>query len=122
LEFSNFPSLEIIKPKIILENTMNACLFGFILMPYSLYFWKHNSNFYKWLSMSLYIVKLSKIIFIELSKYFLKCFDNNSLISWRPIFHSKRHHLPYKSPLVYKCNLVFVFWSYRNLMISWISI
>ncbi len=36
--FGSFPSLEIIKPKIIPQNTMNVHLFGFILMPYSLHF------------------------------------------------------------------------------------
>jgi hypothetical protein len=35
---SNFRSLETIKPKIILENTINANLFGFKLMSYSLHF------------------------------------------------------------------------------------
>jgi hypothetical protein len=34
----SFLSLEIIKPKIILENTINAHLFGFKLMSYSLHF------------------------------------------------------------------------------------
>jgi hypothetical protein len=36
--FASFPSLEIIKPKIIFENTMNAHLSEFRLMPYSLHF------------------------------------------------------------------------------------
>jgi hypothetical protein len=36
--FGSFPSLEIIKPKIILENTMNAHLFKFKLMSYFLHF------------------------------------------------------------------------------------
>jgi hypothetical protein len=35
---SNFPSLETIKPNIILKNSINAHLFGFRLMPYSLHF------------------------------------------------------------------------------------
>jgi hypothetical protein len=35
----SFPYLEMIKPRIILENTMNAHLFGFRLMPYSFHFW-----------------------------------------------------------------------------------
>jgi hypothetical protein len=48
---SSFPSLETITPKIILENTINAHLSRFRLMPYSLHFWKHNLSFYKWLSM-----------------------------------------------------------------------
>jgi hypothetical protein len=43
----------------------------FNLMPYSLHFWKHCLNFYKWLSMSLYTVKSSRNIFIKLSKYSL---------------------------------------------------
>jgi hypothetical protein len=34
----SFFSLEIIKPKIIPENTINARLFRFKLMPYSLHF------------------------------------------------------------------------------------
>jgi hypothetical protein len=69
--FCNFPSLETIKPKIILKNTINAKLSRFKLMPYSLHFWKHNLNFYKWLFMPLYIVKSSRNIFIKLSKYYL---------------------------------------------------
>ncbi len=36
--YGSFPSFETIKPKIILENTINAHLFKFILMPYSLHF------------------------------------------------------------------------------------
>jgi hypothetical protein len=36
--FGNFPSLEIIKPNIIFENTINAHLFKFRLMSYSLHF------------------------------------------------------------------------------------
>jgi hypothetical protein len=43
----SFPFLKIIKPKIILENTMNAHLSGFKLMPYSLHFLKHSLSFYK---------------------------------------------------------------------------
>jgi hypothetical protein len=35
---SNFLSLEIIKPNIILENTINAHLSRFRLLPYSLQF------------------------------------------------------------------------------------
>ncbi len=35
---SSFRSLETIEPNIILENTINAHLFGFRLMPYSLHF------------------------------------------------------------------------------------
>ncbi len=68
---SNFPTFEIIKPKIILENTINAHFPGFILMSYSLHFWKHNLSFCRWLSMSLYTIKSCKIIFIKLSKYSL---------------------------------------------------
>jgi len=37
-EFGSFPFLEIIKPKIILENTINAHLSRFRLMPYFLQF------------------------------------------------------------------------------------
>ncbi len=59
------------KPNIILENIMNAHLSRFKLMPYFLHFWKHSLSFLRWLSMSLYIVKLSKNIFIKLSKYSL---------------------------------------------------
>jgi hypothetical protein len=36
--FGNFPFLETIKPKIIPQNTINAHLFGFRLMSYSLHF------------------------------------------------------------------------------------
>jgi hypothetical protein len=36
--YGSFLYLEIIKPKIILENTINAHFFGFKLMPYSLHF------------------------------------------------------------------------------------
>jgi hypothetical protein len=69
---SSFRSLEIIiKPKIIHESNMNEHLFGFKLMPYSLHFWKHNPSFYKWLPMSLYIIKSSKNIFIKSSKHFM---------------------------------------------------
>jgi len=67
----SFRSLEIIKPKIILENTMNARLSRFKLMPYFLHFWKHNMSFYIWLSMSLYTIDSSKNIFIKISKYSL---------------------------------------------------
>jgi hypothetical protein len=55
--YSSFLSLKTIKPKIIPKNTINAHFSGFKLMPYSFHFWKHNLNFYKWLFMSLYIVK-----------------------------------------------------------------
>jgi hypothetical protein len=37
-ESSSFPSLKIIKPNIILENTINAHSSRFRLMPYSLHF------------------------------------------------------------------------------------
>jgi hypothetical protein len=43
----NFLLLETIKPNIIPENTINAHLSRFKLMPYSLHFKKHNLNFYK---------------------------------------------------------------------------
>jgi hypothetical protein len=36
--FGNFLSLDIIKPNIILENTINTHLFGFRVMSYSLHF------------------------------------------------------------------------------------
>jgi hypothetical protein len=36
--YSSFPSLEIIKPKIIPKNTMNVHLSRFKLMPHSLHF------------------------------------------------------------------------------------
>ncbi len=62
--FGSFLSLETIKSNIIHENTINAHLSGFKLMPYSLHFWKHNLSFYKWLSMPLHIL-------IKLSKYFM---------------------------------------------------
>jgi len=52
-------------------HTMNAHLPIFKLMPYPLHFWKHNMSFCEWLSISLYIVKSSKNIFIKLSKYYL---------------------------------------------------
>ncbi len=68
---SNFPSLEIIKPNIILENNINAHFSRFKLMPYFLHFWKHNLSFCKWLSMSLYTIKSFRNIFIKLSKYSL---------------------------------------------------
>jgi hypothetical protein len=35
---SSVPSLETIKPKIISENTINAYIFGFRLLPYSLHY------------------------------------------------------------------------------------
>jgi hypothetical protein len=38
LDLVSFPSLEIIKPKIIPKNTINAHFSGFRLMPYSLHF------------------------------------------------------------------------------------
>jgi hypothetical protein len=69
--FGSFPSLETIKANNILQYTINAHLSGFIWMPYSLHFWKLNLNFYKWLSMSLYIIKSSINIFIKLSQYSL---------------------------------------------------
>ncbi len=69
--YGSFLSLEVIKPKIIPKNTINAHLFRFKLMPYSLHFWKHSLNFCKWLSMLLYNVKSFKNIFIKLSKYSL---------------------------------------------------
>jgi hypothetical protein len=68
--YCSFPSLETIKLKIILKNTINAHLSGFWLMSYFMHFWKHNLSFYIWLSMSLYIVKSFNYIFIKLSKYF----------------------------------------------------
>ncbi len=68
---SSFPSLEIIKPKIIPENTINAHLFGFRLMPYSLHFWKHSLYSLQVIFHITYIVKSSKNIFIKLSKNFL---------------------------------------------------
>ncbi len=122
-KYGSYPSLEIIKPKIILENTINAHLSKFRLMPYSLHYWKHNLSFCKWLSMSLYIVKSSKNIFIKLSKYFLNVLvtalwyvTSPSLIPNGIAFHIK-------GPQVYnKCNLISILWSYRYLMISWISI
>jgi hypothetical protein len=38
------PSLDTIKPRMVLENTMNAHLFGFKLIPNSLHFRKHFLN------------------------------------------------------------------------------
>ncbi len=64
--FGSFLSLEIIKSKIIPVNTINAQFFGFKLIPYSLHFWKHNLSFCRWLSMSLYIIKSSRNIFINI--------------------------------------------------------
>jgi len=49
----------------------NAHFSRFRLMLHSLHFWTHNLSCRKWLSMSLYIIKSSKNIFIKLSKYYL---------------------------------------------------
>ncbi len=40
-----FPYLDSMKPRMVLENTMNAHLFGFRLIPNSLHFKKHFLNF-----------------------------------------------------------------------------
>jgi len=69
--FGSFPFLETIKSKIIFKNTINAHLSEFKLMSFFLHFWKHNLSFCRWLSMSLYAIKLFRNIFIILSKYFL---------------------------------------------------
>ncbi len=47
LKIGGFPSFEIIKPNIVLENTINAHFFGFKMMPYSLHFSKHSLTFWK---------------------------------------------------------------------------
>ncbi len=123
-ESSSFPSLETIKPKIIPKNTINAHFSRFILMPYSLHFWKHNLSFCKWLSMSLTIHRKGiQKCFHKIVQILSECFSHCSSICWRAILNSKRHHLPYKSaPICNKCNLVSVLWDHRYLMISWISI
>jgi hypothetical protein len=105
---SSFLSLETIKPKIIPENTINAHLSRFKLMPYFLHFWKHNLSFYKWLSMLLYIIKSSWNIFIKLSEYFLNALVITFWYVGGP-FSLQTISPPYKSPLVYKkCNFVYV--------------
>jgi hypothetical protein len=40
-----FPSLDTTKPRMVHENTMNAHLFGFRLIPNSLHLKKHFSSF-----------------------------------------------------------------------------
>jgi hypothetical protein len=50
---SSLTSFEIINLVITLENTIKTHFFEFKLMLYSLHFWNHNMNFYKWVSMSL---------------------------------------------------------------------
>jgi hypothetical protein len=119
----SFPFLETIKPNIILQNTMNAHLFKFRLMSYYLHFWKHNLSFCKWLSMSLYTIKSSRNIFIKLSKYLKNVlvtslwYVGGSFLTPNDIaFHIK------SSLVCNKCNIVFILWNYRNLMISLIPI
>jgi hypothetical protein len=114
---SSVPYLETIKPKIISENTINAYIFGFRLLPYSLHYWKHCLSFCKWLFMSIIHFKVIQKYLHKIVRIFSKCFGNSSLICWRSILNSKRHYLPYKNPLVYnKCNLVFVRLSYKDLI------
>jgi hypothetical protein len=48
LGFGNLLLKKIIKPSIILENTIKAHLFGFKLIPNFVNFLKHNLNFYIW--------------------------------------------------------------------------
>jgi len=109
--------------KIIPKNTMNAHLSRFKLMPYSLHFWKHNMNFYRWLSMSLYTIKSSKNIFIELSKYSLNALV---IVFWYvrgPFLTPNSITFHTKVPPVYNtCSVIFMLQSYRDLMISWIFI
>ncbi len=70
--------------------------------------------------MNVFVIVHCKIIQKYLHKIiqiFSECFGNNSLIYWKSIFNSKWHHLPYKSLIVCnKCNLVSIFWSYKNVM------
>jgi hypothetical protein len=113
------PSLETIKPKIIPENTINAHLSTFRPMPYYLRFWKHNLSFCKWLSMSLYIVKSFKNIFIKLSKYSLNVLviifwyvGSPFLIPNDITFHIKA------PPICNKYSFVSIFWSYTLIEIG----
>jgi hypothetical protein len=94
----SFLSLKTIKPKIILENIVNAHMSGFRLMPYSFHFWKHNLNFYIWLFKSLYTVKSSKNVFIKLSKYFLNALVTTFWYVGGPFFIPNDITLHIKAP------------------------
>jgi hypothetical protein len=96
-KLGNLPSFETINPKIIIENTIKVHIFGFELMLYSMHFWKHNLKFCKWVSMSLYTMKLSMNIFMKLSRYiFSKCFCHSSLKCWKSILHSLQENVVFQ--------------------------
>ncbi len=110
------PSLDIMNPKMVPKNTMNANLLGFNLIPNYLHFRKHFFSFSRWVDMSLKIVKLLRKIFTNTSIYSRKCL----LINGQSIFDIKWHHNPRKSPLIYyKGDFVLVLWCDLYLMISW---
>jgi hypothetical protein len=52
-----FPSLDIMKPRIVLENTMNAHLFGLRLIPNYLHLKKHFLSFSRCIDKSLKTIK-----------------------------------------------------------------
>jgi hypothetical protein len=63
------PSLDIMNPKMVLENTMNAHFLGFKLILNFLHFKKHFFNFSRSIDRSLKKVKLLRNIFMNTSMY-----------------------------------------------------
>ncbi len=63
------PSLDVMNPKMILENTMNAHLSRFKLIPNSLHLRNHFFSFSRWVDRSPKMVKLSRKIFMNASIY-----------------------------------------------------
>jgi hypothetical protein len=68
--------LDTMNPKMVPENTMNAHLLGFNLIPNYLHLKKHFFNFSRWVDMSLKIVKLLRKIFLNTSIYSRKALLN----------------------------------------------
>jgi hypothetical protein len=65
------PSLDIMKPKMVPKNTMNAHVYGFKLIPNFLHLIKQFFNFSRWVEKSLKIMKSRKL------------FVNTPMYSWK---------------------------------------
>jgi hypothetical protein len=103
------PFLDTMNLKMVLENTMNAHLSKFRLIPNSLHLIKHLFNFSRWVDKSLKIIKSSRNIFMNIIMYITKSFSYCPLINGQSIFYTKWHHNPHKSPpICYKGSFVLI--------------
>ncbi len=118
------PSLDIMKTRIVLENTMNAHLFGFKLIPnylFNKHLKKHFMSFSRWVNKLLKTIKSSRKIFMNTSMYFWNVLITTPLIMGGSFLtpndittHTKGPQFITKVVLCWSFRVIDIWWYMKN--------